>query len=313
MDRLQAMDVFVRVAEAGSFTAVADHLNVARSAITRQIAGLEAHLGTKLLARSTRRLSLTSSGIAYLEKCREILAMVEAAEGDLAGENRAPRGSIRVSVPMSFGIRHLVPMISDFVTTYPDVSIDLEFSDRRVNLIEGGMDFAVRISQQIDPNLVIRRLTTSGLVVVASPSYLERHGRPQHPDELLEHHCLTYTLAPSPGWRFRIDGEVRTVPVRGRMHMNNGDALLEASIRGLGITYQPTFITAQAVQAGLLEELLPEYSTAQLQVYAVFPGSRYVPHRVRVLVDYLAERLGPVPYWDRTPLRNSSATAVPPG
>lgn len=313
MDRLQAMDVFVRVAEAGSFTAVADHLNVARSAITRQIAGLEAHLGTKLLARSTRRLSLTSSGIAYLEKCREILAMVESAEGDLAGENRAPRGAIRVSVPMSFGIRHLVPLISDFVTTYPEVSIDLEFSDRRVNLIEGGMDFAVRISQQIDPNLVMRRLTTSDLVAVAAPSYLERHGRPQHPDDLLQHHCLTYTLAPSAGWRFRIGDETRTVPVRGRMHMNNGDALLEAAIRGLGITQQPTFITSRAVQAGLLEELLPEYSSTQLQVYAVFPGTRYVPHRVRVLVDYLAERLGPVPYWDRTTVKNSAATATHPG
>lgn len=313
MDRLQAMDVFVRVAEAGSFTAVADHLNVARSAITRQIAGLEAHLGTKLLARSTRRLSLTSSGIAYLEKCREILAMVESAEGDLAGENRAPRGAIRVSVPMSFGIRHLVPLISDFVTTYPEVTIDLEFSDRRVNLIEGGMDFAVRISQQIDPNLVMRRLTTSDMVAVAAPSYLERHGRPQHPDDLLQHHCLAYTLAPSAGWRFRIGDEIRTVPVRGRMHMNNGDALLEAAIRGLGITQQPTFITSRAVQAGLLQELLPEYSSTQLQVYAVFPGTRYVPHRVRVLVDYLAERLGPVPYWDRTAIKNSSATATHPG
>lgn len=305
MDRLQAMDVFVRVAEAGSFTAVADHLNVARSAITRQIAGLEAHLGTKLLARSTRRLSLTSSGIAYLEKCREILALVEAAEGDLAGEKRAPRGPIRVSVPMSFGIRHLVPMVSDFVTTYPEVTVDLEFSDRRVNLIEGGMDFAVRISQQIDANQVIRRLSVSEMSVVAAPAYLERHGRPQHPDELIGHECLVYTLAPSSGWRFRIDGETRTVPIKGRMHMNNGDALLEASIRGLGVTYQPTFITSQAVQAGLLEELLADYSVTQLYIYAVFPGSRYVPHRVRVLVDYLAERLGPVPYWDRPKPRTS--------
>lgn len=306
MDRLQAMDVFVRVAEAGSFTAVADHLNVARSAITRQIAALEAHLGTKLLARSTRRLSLTSSGIAYLEKCREILALVESAEGDLAGEKRAPRGPIRVSVPMSFGIRHLVPLVSDFVTTYDGVTVDMEFSDRRVNLIEGGMDFAVRISQQIDPNLVIRRLSASELSVVAAPSYLERHGRPQHPDELLQHECLSYTLAPASGWRFRVDGEMHTVPVKGRMHMNNGDALLEASIRGLGITMQPTFITSQAVQAGLLEELLPEFSATQLHIYAVFPGSRYVPHRVRVLVDYLAERLGPEPYWDRAKPRTSA-------
>jgi DNA-binding transcriptional LysR family regulator len=306
MDRLQAMDVFVRVAEAGSFTAVADHLNVARSAITRQIAALEKHLGTKLLARSTRRLNLTSSGLAYLEKCREILAMVEVAEGDLAGEKQTPRGSIRISVPVSFGIRHLLPLVSEFIAIYPDVSVDLEFSDRQVNLIEGGMDFAVRISQLIEPNLVIRRLSSSGLDVVAAPSYLERHGRPRHPDELLQHECLTYSLGASSGWRFRIDGEVRTIPVKGRIHMNNGDALLEASIRGLGITFQPTFISAHALQAGLLEALLREYAATQLQIYAVFPGSRYVPHRVRVLVDYLAERLGPVPSWDRAAPRTSA-------
>jgi DNA-binding transcriptional LysR family regulator len=299
MDRLQAMDVFVRVAEAGSFTAVADRLNVARSAITRQIAALEAHLGTKLLARSTRRLSLTSSGSAYLEKCREILAMVEAAEGDLAGEKRAPRGQIRASVPMSFGVRHLMPLVADFVTTYPEVGVDLEFSDRRVNLIEEGMDFAVRISEQIDPTLVIRRLSVSSLATVAAPAYLDRHGRPQHPDDLLQHHCLTYTLAPGLGWGFRVDGEPYSVPVKGRIRANNGDALLDAAIRGLGIVREPTFLTAQAVQAGLLEVVLPEYSTTVLHIYAVFPGSRYVPHRVRTLVDYLAERIGPVPYWDQ--------------
>lgn len=297
MDRLQAMDVFVRVAEAGSFTAVADRLNVARSAITRQIAALEAHLGTKLLARSTRRLSLTSSGSAYLEKCREILAMVEAAEGDLAGEKRAPRGQIRASVPMSFGVRHLMPLVADFITTYPEVSVDFEFSDRRVNLIEEGMDFAVRISEQIDPTLVIRRLSVSSLSVVAAPEYLERHGRPKHPDDLLQHHCLTYTLGPGLGWGFRIDGEPYSVPVKGRFRANNGEALLDAAIRGLGVVREPTFLTAQAVRAGLLEVLLPEYSAAELHIYAVFPGTRYVPHRVRTLVDYLAERIGPVPYW----------------
>ncbi|HJV27298.1 MAG TPA: LysR family transcriptional regulator [Aromatoleum sp.] len=299
MDRLQAMDVFVRVAEAGSFTAVADRLNVARSAITRQIAALEAHLGTKLLARSTRRLSLTASGSAYLEKCREILSMVEAAEGDLVGEKRAPRGPIRASVPMSFGIRHLMPLVSDFITTYPEVTVDLEFSDRRVNLIEEGMDFAVRISPRIDPSLVIRRLGVSSLAVVASPAYLDRHGRPSHPDDLLSHHCLTYTLAPVPGWNFRVNGEPYSVPVKGRLRMNNGDALVDGAIRGLGIVCEPTFNTAQAVQVGLLEQVLAEYTAMQLQIYAVFPGTRYVPHRVRTLVDYLAERIGPVPYWDQ--------------
>lgn len=299
MDRLQAMEVFVRVAEAGSFTAVADRLNVARSAITRQIAGLEAHLGTKLLARSTRRLSLTPSGSAYLEKCREILSMVEAAEGDLGSESRAPRGPIRASVPMSFGIRHLMPLISDFITTYPDVSVELDFSDRRVNLIEEGMDFAVRISEKIDPSLIIRRLGTSSMAVVASPAYLDRHGRPQHPDDLLNHECLTYSLAPVSGWQFEVDGKPHSVAVRSRLRTNNGDTLLDGAIRGLGVVLQPMFLAAQPLQAGLLEEVLAPYMARELQIYAVFPGARYVPHRVRVLVDYLAERIGPVPYWNQ--------------
>lgn len=300
MDRLQAMEVFVRVAEAGSFTAVADRLNVARSAITRQIAALEAHLGTKLLARSTRRLSLTSSGSAYLEKCREILAMVEAAEGEMGTDNRAPRGPIRASVPMSFGIRHLMPLISDFVTTYPEVTVELDFSDRRVNLIEEGMDFAVRISEKIDPSLIIRRLGVSGMVVAASPAYLDRHGRPQHPDDLLAHECLTYSLAPSTGWQFTVDGKPHSVPVQSRLRTNNGDTLLDGAIRGLGIVMQPMFLAAQPLKAGLLEEILAPYMQRELHIYAVFPGPRYVPHRVRTLVDYLAERIGAVPYWSRS-------------
>lgn len=297
MDRLHAMDIFQRVAEAGSFTAVADQLNIARSAVTRQIAGLEAHLGTKLLARSTRRLNLTSSGAAYLEKCREILAMVEAAEGDLAGETQSPRGTIRISVPMSFGLRHLMPLFSDFVTTYSEVMVNVELSDRRVNLIEEGVDVAIRISRQLDATMAVRKLSTSSMMVVASPDYLERHGRPQHPDDLLNHACLTYTLAPTTAWEFVVDGQPKSIPVQGRLQANNGDALQEAALRGLGIAFQPTFITAQAVQAGLLEPLLADYTSTELHIFAVFPGTRYVPHRVRTLVDYMAERLGPQPYW----------------
>jgi DNA-binding transcriptional LysR family regulator len=297
MDRLHAMDIFQRVAEAGSFTAVADQLNIARSAVTRQIAGLEAHLGTKLLARSTRRLNLTSSGSAYLEKCREILAMVEAAEGDLAGETQTPRGTIRISVPMSFGLRHLMPLFSDFVTTYSEITVNVELSDRRVNLIEDGVDIAVRISRQLDATMAVRKLSKSSMMVVASPDYLKRHGRPQHPDDLLNHTCLTYTLAPTTAWEFVVNGQPKSIPVQGRLQANNGDALQEAALRGLGIAFQPTFITAQAVQAGLLEPLLADYTATELQIFAVFPGTRYVPHRVRTLVDYMAERLGPQPYW----------------
>ncbi len=299
MDRLLAMETFVRVAEAGSFAAVAERLNLARSVVTRQIAALEAHLGVKLLTRSTRSLHLTPEGAAYLEKCRDILGLVAAAEGDLAGERQAPRGVIRMSLPMSLGLRRLMPLLADFAGLYPEVEVMLEFSDRRVNLVEEGFDLALRVSTRLDPGSVARRLGTSRMAVVAAPAYLERHGHPTRPEALLEHQCLGYTLAPQSSWTFLIDGVWRSVPVRGRFQANNGDALLEAAERGLGITCQPTFITAEAVRAGRLLQLLPDFPLPELDIHALFPGHRYLPHRVRVLADYLAERIGSPPFWER--------------
>lgn len=299
MDRLQGMEVFIRVAEAGSFTAVADHLGVARSMVTRVVAGLEAHLGVKLLARSTRSLRLTAEGEVYLERCREILDLVEAAEGNLSGADRAPRGPIRISVPVSFGVRHLSPLVADFVTTYPEVSLDIDFNDRQVNLIEGGLDMAIRITPQLDPTQVARRISTSRLLTLASPEYLARHGRPRVPGDLVHHHCLGYTGTSRASWPYRVEGETQWVPVQGRLQANSGDALLDACQRGLGVTRQPSFIAAPAVQAGLLEVLLPEFPGLDLGIYLIFPSHRYLPTRVRALADYLAERIGASPYWDQ--------------
>lgn len=292
MDRLEAMETFVRVVEAGSFAAVAERLGVARSNVTRQIAALEAHLGAKLLARSTRRLYLTPEGAAYLEKCRDILGLVAAAEDDLAGERLAPRGTIRATLPVSLGTRRLMPLLADFAALYPEVELVLELSDRRSNLIEAGFDLGIRVSTGLAPGTVARRLGFSRMAVVAAPAYLARHGRPARPEDLVHHECLGYTLAPGAGWNFRVAGEWQTVPVQGRLQANNGDALLEAAICGLGVTCQPTFITAEAMQAGRLEVLLADFELPMLQIHAVYPGNRYLPHRVRVLVDFLAERIG---------------------
>lgn len=292
------MEFFVRVTEAGSFTAAAERLDVARSVVTRQIAALEAHLGVKLIARSTRRLNLTSAGTAYLEKCREILDLVGAAEGELAGTNRMPRGLIRLSLPLSFGIRHITPLLSDFLAAYPDVNLDIDFNDRVVNLIESGVDLAIRIPERLEPTQVARRLSVSRMVTVASPDYLKRHGTPAHPDELGQHQCLGYTGTQRTSWPYRIDEELQWIAVRSRLQANNGDALLDASIRGLGICYTPTFLASTAIKAGSLKVILANFPAPEMGIYAVFPGNRYIPHRVRVLVDYLAERIGPEPYWD---------------
>jgi DNA-binding transcriptional LysR family regulator len=292
MDRLDGMRLFLRVAELGSFSAVAQQLNVARSVVTRQVAALEAHLGTKLIARSTRRLSLTTAGAGYLEKCREILNLVEAAEAGLTDDSLAPRGHIRITLPFSFGIHQLMPMFADFMTDNPEIAIELEFNDRRANLIEGGFDLAIRISGRLDPGDVARKIGKSQGMVVASPEYLQRHGRPAHPSELIRHECFSYLLASHLSWAFIIDGELQWFPISGRLQANSGEALLAAAIRGLGISYAPTFMAEQAVRERQLEIVLPEFASPELGIYAVFPGNRYVPHRVRTLVEYLAQRLG---------------------
>jgi DNA-binding transcriptional LysR family regulator len=298
MDRLDSMRIYLRVAELGSFAAVARQLDVARSVITRQVAALEAHLGVKLIARSTRSLMLTSAGSAYLERCREILNLVEAAEAGLADERQEPRGLIRLSVPLSFGLRHLSPLLMDFNVTYPDVVTEIDFTDRRVKLVDEGLDLAIRITRRLDPLDVARRIGSSRLQAIASPDYLRRHGEPKHPRELAEHECLIYLPAQHEGWPFLLNGATEIFTVRGRMRANNGDALLDAAMRGLGITAQPTFISAAAIEAGWVRPILTDYPMPELGIFALLPGNRYVPQRVRVLVDYLAERIGSRPYWE---------------
>jgi DNA-binding transcriptional LysR family regulator len=299
MDKLDAMRLFVRVAEAGSFSAVARQLNVARSAVTRQVAGLEASLGVKLLARTTRRLSLTSAGAAYLEKCRVILNLVEAAETGLAEENQSARGPVRISVPLSLGLRYLSPLLLEFATLHPEVALDTEYSDQRSNLFESGLDLTVRVTRQLEPGDVARRIGSSGSMVVASPDYLARHGRPRHPADLLHHECLAYTGARTQKWDFVVDGQVQSFPVRGRLQANNGDALLFAAASGFGVSYAPNFICAEAVAAGHVKQILPDFEIPELGIYAMLPGNRLVPHRVRVLVDFLAARLEAAPPWER--------------
>ncbi len=305
MDRLAAMETFVRVAEAGSFTAVADQLNVARSAVTRQIAALEGHLGVKLIARSTRRLSLTQEGSIYLAQCREILDRVSRAEAELGEGRAAAQGLIRATVPMSFAMRHLMPLVAQFSQANPQIAIDMDFSDRRVDLIEEGYDLGIRITGQLAETQVARRICACRFAVVAAPAYLAAHGEPQHPNELRNHECLGYSLAMRSGWQFVIDGELQTIDADGRLSANSGDALQDAAIRGLGIACQPTFLAAEAIRSGQLKPILRQFAVPEIAIYAVFPGNRYVPQRVRNFVDFLAQQLttgsssNDTPYWDR--------------
>lgn len=296
MDRLDAMNLFVRVAELGSFAAVAQQLGLARSVVTRQIAALETHLGVKLMARSTRRLALTSAGTAYLEKCRVILNLVESAETDVAEERLTPRGNIRVSLPLVFGLKRLAPLLLDFSQRYPEVGLDMDYSDRRVNLIEEGIDLSVRITRRLDGGDVARRIGSSHMHLVASPDYLARHGQPQHPSELAHHECLGYTAgATATAWQFMVAGQLTSFSVRSRINANNGEVLTEAAAQGLGITLQPDFIIDSFLATGRIAVILADYPVPELGIYAMLPSNRHVPHRVRVLMDFLAAGLAQVP------------------
>jgi DNA-binding transcriptional LysR family regulator len=240
MDRLDAMRTFVRVTEVGSFSAVAEQAGVARSVVTRKIAALEAHLGSRLISRSTRRLSLTSAGTAYLEKCRVILNLVDAAETDVAAERAVARGKLRVGLPLSLGLKRLAPVLLDFAAVHPAVELEMDYTDRRVDLVEEGFDLCIRVTGRLREGDVARRLGESRLKTVASPDYLARHGRPAHPADLARHECLGYTGEADRGaWPYTIDGRNENVYVQCRMSANNGDVLAEAAARGHGITLQP--------------------------------------------------------------------------
>ncbi len=292
MDRLQAMHVFVRVAELGSFSAVAHQLGVARSVVTRQIAALEAHLGVKLMVRSTRRLTLTSAGAAYLEKCRVILTLVEAAETGVAEERQTPRGTIRVSLPLSFGLKRVAPLLLQFARRYPEVRLDMDYSDRRVNLIEEAIDLSVRITGKLGANEVARRLGTIPMCVIASPDYLAEHGTPRHPSELAHHECLSYTMVGAQQtWIFEVEGGPVSFPIHARLHANNGEALIEAAVQGMGIALQPAFIAEAALVSGKVITLLDDFRSPELGIYAMLTSNRQVPYRVKVLMDFLADQL----------------------
>ena len=293
MDKLNAMQIFVRVAETGSFSAVADQLDVARSVVTRQISALEKQLGAKLMTRSTRSLTLTTAGAAYLEKCRVILNMVDAAESSLLEEKTVPRGRIRLGLPLQFGLQRLMPTLLEFTETYAQIELVMDFSDRRSKLIEEGIDLSIRITHRLEPGDIVRKLGESRLLTVASPQYLAQHSRPLHPRDLAQHACLVYSQDfQSTTWTYGPETAPTHVTVRPRLAANNGDALLQAAAQGLGITRPPDFIAQAFLDDGRVVPVLSDFEPTPLGIYAVLPSNRYVPHRVSVLIAFLAKALG---------------------
>ena len=292
------MVVFAKVVEAGSFSAAARTLGQTRAAVSKQIAGLEGHVGAQLLNRTTRRMSLTEVGRAFYPHCARIAH--EAVEGErvVASMQGAARGLLRISVPVTFGRRYIAPLIRGFLESYPEVEIDLRLSDEAPDMIAEHFDVGIRIGTLRDSTLSARRLAPSRRVVCASPEYLARRGKPKTPADLRDHNCLLYTQLANPAlWRFR-GGNVR---VAGNFSVDHGESLRQAVLDGLGIAYMPTFIVGPDVAAGLLETALGAQVQSRQHVYAVYPRSRNLLPKVRALVDYLVERFRPDPPWDRFP------------
>jgi DNA-binding transcriptional LysR family regulator len=293
------MQVFAQVVEAGSFAKAAERLSLSTSAASRHVAQLEAHLQTRLLNRTTRRVSLTESGRAFYERVVQLLADLVEAEQEAASAAVAPRGTIRLTTSVNFGVRHVAPAIAAFMAEHREVRFDVSLSDRIVDLVEEGFDVAIRIGGPGADNLVARKLGETRLVPCASPGYLAEHGVPRTPEELAAHNCFTYEyVKPRNAWRFRDrSGAERTVRVSGRLHSNNGDLLAEAAASGAGIVFEPTFIVGPEVRAGRLVPLLQEFVPSAVPIYAVYPSRKHLSAKVRRFVEFLIERFAQSRDW----------------
>ena len=301
MDNLADVAVFVRVVERGSFTLAADELELSRAVVSKYVSRLEERLGARLLHRTTRRLALTEAGAALFEASRGALERIEEAESAVAQFQSEPRGRLRVSAPMSFGILHLGAAMTEFARAHPGITLDVRLDDRFVNLVEEGIDVAVRIGALTDSSLVARKLSISRSVVCASPGYLAEHGRPETPGDLASHGCLLYSyLSTANVWRFTApDGREIPVAVAGPLRINNGIVLGEAAAAGRGILLAPTFYVAPMLRDGRLERILPNYRLPELGIHAVYPQRGHVPPKVRAFVDFLARRFGKKPEWEK--------------
>lgn len=292
-DVLRALRVFVTVVESGGFTAASDRLDLARGQPSRYLNKLEAHLGTRLMHRTTRRQSLTEAGAAFYPKAVQILQLLQEAEQDVAADTQRVSGGLRLSAPVSFGITHLAPALAEFRRNYPEVTLDVVLNDRQVNLVEEGYDLAIRIASSLQPSLVARPLMSVEMLLCASPDYLRAHGSPKHPRDLAQHDCLVYSNdASAHEWQFQQGQEPVSVRVYGSVQSDNGEILVAAAEAGIGVVRMPRFLCQAALDSGRLQPILTDWQLPTLTVYAVYADRRWLPPRVRALIDFLVARFG---------------------
>lgn len=299
MDRLKSMEVFAKVVDMGSFVAAAEALGISRPMASKHVQSLEAQLGVRLLNRTTRKISLTEAGRSFHLRCQSIFEEIDEALIEAGNLRTEPRGTLRINAPITFGRAHLTRTLASFQTRYPDVSIDLTLNDRFVDIVDEGFDLAIRVGRLGDSSLIARKLAPCRLVVCAAPDYLEARGTPQHPCELSGHNCLIYGyFTQDKTWSFEEEGSVLNVPVDGDFRTNLGEAVVEAAAAGRGIILEPSFTVAPYLEDGRLVPILADYRPRDLTIHAVYPSSRLLPQKVRMLIDHLAATFGAKPYWD---------------
>lgn len=304
MDTLLSFRVFLAVVGEGSFAAAADRLELSRAVVSKHVKYLEEHIGTRLLERTTRRVALTELGRVFYERAKRAVDDLDEAILEAGQATAVPRGKIRVTSALSFGLRHLSHAISEFLDRYPTVNIELDLSDRLIDIGEEGFDLAIRIGALDQSSLIARKLATTRLVVCASPHYLKQRGVPKTPQQLRKHNCLTYSYNPQPkNWAFKRVGVEETVQVDGCVQVNNGDLLQQLALDGHGLVLLPTFLVGADLEAGRLVHLLGEYDAGELGIYAVYTNRKFMPAKVRTFLDFLLERFGDNAYWDEWSLR----------
>jgi DNA-binding transcriptional LysR family regulator len=293
-----AMRVFTTVVTSGSFAAASDKLEMSRGMATRYVTQLEEHLGVRLLHRTTRKLSLTEAGEDYYQRAVQIISTIEDAELSVVQGAVNPKGILRITTASEFAYGHLDRAIAAYLQRFPGVEVDLMTSVRMVDLVDEGIDLAIRVANQLPPGLIMRRLAPVRLAVCASPAYCKAHGTPQSPEELIEHNCLFFSSSTYRNkWHFCRDGEEQTVQVKGNFHINNGNVLVNAAVEGMGIIYEPDFLVYEAIQQKRLVPILKDWEPDEFSLFAVYANRQFLPPKVRSFIDFLVEYFGDQPYF----------------
>lgn len=298
MDSLNAMEVFVRVVQSGSFSEAARALNLTPSAVSKQVSRLEDRLGARLINRTTRRLGLTEEGQAFFERAQRILADVTEAEQAVTQLHGAPRGTLKLNAPVVFGRMHIATLLPGFIAQYPEMRVDFTVNDRYVDLLEEGLDLVIRIGELKDSSLIARRLAANRRLLVATEGYIAKHGAPEKPSDLLKHNCLVYLYRQQRNnWQFDGPEGPETVEVRGNLEANNAEVILELTRAGHGIALMPTWLVGECLRKGFLKQVMPGYQASDSQIYAVYPPGRHLSPKVRSFVDYLVQHFKTDPLW----------------